>query len=769
MSDNCSDKIIDLLQKLDIDGNHRPGGTDKNHLHSYVEVYGKYLAKYLEKSGNILEIGVRFGGSALLWHELLPKFNLCLVDREELLDPINSLRMDPSRVFYLISDAYQESVKDSLKQYYTEKFDIITDDGPHTLESQLSCIDLYLDLLKDDGVLIIEDIENTDNLQQLIHRIPENYEYEIFDLRNIKGRYDDIALVIKKKIMKNKKIVMIAMFKNEATVMKRMLESCYKYIDFFVVQNNGSTDGTDIIVKEFFEEKNIPGFMYNVEEGWVGFGWNRDHLIQVCQNIDHGCDWILKMDCDEVLEVDEDFDWTLIDDTSIQSFHIAAVSGSCIYYRAWMWNANLPWRFNHDTCHETIYCDIEGIGEAFQRVNLPKSFRQVGYNEGQSWGVPTKFISDALILEEKMIKENTMLSDLYHFWYIAKSYTDSYPCTDAFPLGISQQKEYAKRAIYYYGEYVTRIHPNFSITKLADFEDELSYISLIFAAEAYTFLEEYDNAIDSYKNSETFAPGRNDHLYGLARIYETLKQYDNMLICTTEMMKPERVNPFPKYEGFINTAIYHDGGSLINELHEFALSKLDDQTPLFNFNIDKKPRLFVVDNFYSDPDAVRNFALTSVEYQKDLRWYKGLRSTKPYRQDGMKEAFEKIIGEKINNFEEHGFNGCFQLMMADDPQVYHYDNQKWAAMIYLTPNAPIESGTRLHRSNINGSRHSSDLNVDESFSYGFYDSTKFDVLDSVGNIYNRLIIMDAQCLHSAGPYFGNTKETGRLTHLFFFD
>jgi glycosyltransferase involved in cell wall biosynthesis len=214
---------------------------------------------------------------------------------------------------------------------------------------------------------------------------------------------------------------MTTMFKNEASVVRRMLESCYKHIDFWVVQDNGSTDGTDKIVKDFFEEKKIPGYYYQVEEGWVGFGWNRDHLTRTCQSIDHGCDWILKMDCDETLEVDDDFDWSLLDDKTQQSFHIPAVQDNCVYYRAWMWNANMPWRFNHDPCHETIYCEIDGIGENFNRCNLPLSFRQVGSTEGQSWSVPTKFISDALILEEKLIRENTMLSDMYHFWYIGKS------------------------------------------------------------------------------------------------------------------------------------------------------------------------------------------------------------------------------------------------------------------------------------------------------------------------------------------------------------
>ena len=151
--------------------------------------------------------------------------------------------------------------------------------------------------------------------------------------------------------MKKCKIVMITMFKNESSVIKRMLKSCLPYVDYYVMQNNGSTDGTDEIVKQFLIENKLSGEMYNVEEGWVGFGWNRDHLIQFCQKINHECDWILKMDCDEVLEIDVNFDWSLLDNKDIQSFHIPAVSGTSVYHRAWMYNAKLPWRFNHDTCH----------------------------------------------------------------------------------------------------------------------------------------------------------------------------------------------------------------------------------------------------------------------------------------------------------------------------------------------------------------------------------------------------------------------------------
>ena len=570
------------------------------------------------------------------------------------------------------------------------------------------------------------------------------------------------------------KIIMITMFKNEAPVLKRMLESCLPYVDYYVMQNNGSTDGSDEIAKQFLVDNKLSGEVYVCEEGWKGFGWNRDHLIQYCQNLDHGCDWILKMDCDEVLEVDDDFDWSPLDNKETQAFHIAAISGNAIYYRAWLWNAKLPWRFNHDPCHETIYCPLEGIGENFIRVDLPSKIRQIGYNTGQSWSDPYKFISHALVLEEKMIKENSLLTDTYHFWYIAKSYYDAFK-SDSFPLKEIQQREFAKRAIFYFQEYVNYVH-DFRNTKVPKHIDELSYMSLIFAAECYHFVGDIDACVLTYLLAEPFAPGRNDHLIGLAYRFYELKDFKNMLKYTSILMQPERVCPFPMYASFIDTTMYIDGGTRVQELHQIALDNttLIKETKMttdniFAYNPTSNKRLFVVDNFYTDPDAVRQFALTQAEYKEDVRFYKGLRSVVSYHPPGIKERLEAIIGEKITSFEEGTVNGCFQIVNSNDKQVYHYDLQKWAAMVYLTPNAPTESGTRLHRSKLNGTRHSSEEGVDGAFEYGYYDGTKFETLDSVSNIYNRMIIMDAKCLHSAGPYFGNTAENGRLTHLFFFD
>ncbi len=84
------------------------------------------------------------------------------------------------------------------------------------------------------------------------------------------------------------------MVANESATIIRMLESCYQYIDYWVIQDNGSTDGTQDLIRDFFKEKDISGFLYEIP--WEYPGFNRDHTLQTCLKSEHGCDWILRMD-----------------------------------------------------------------------------------------------------------------------------------------------------------------------------------------------------------------------------------------------------------------------------------------------------------------------------------------------------------------------------------------------------------------------------------------------------------------------------------------
>jgi len=183
------------------------------------------------------------------------------------------------------------------------------------------------------------------------------------------------------------------------------------------------------------------------------------------------------------------------------------------------------------------------------------------------------------------------------------------------------------------------------------------------------------------------------------------------------------------------------------------------------------PQIVVVDNFYDDPDLVREVALQQT-YNPDLRFYKGKRTTQKFLAPGTKQVFEQLLGKRITAWEEHGWNGIFQYCTAEDPLVIHSDVQKYAGAVYLSPNAPPETGTSFHRSkkfpNIR-STHNEDKNYNDIYENGYYDRTKFELVDTIGNVYNRLVLWDARLIHSATEYFGNNKENSRLFHLFFFD
>ena len=180
------------------------------------------------------------------------------------------------------------------------------------------------------------------------------------------------------------------------------------------------------------------------------------------------------------------------------------------------------------------------------------------------------------------------------------------------------------------------------------------------------------------------------------------------------------------------------------------------------------PTSLVVDDFYESPNDVRKFAL-SCEFNEHKEYHKGRRTNECYRFSGLKERFEQLLGRKIKNWTNYGTNGCFQHCIAGEQLVFHYDQQQYAGIIYLSPNAPPHSGTTLYRSRYTKKMKVANEESSLVFRNGYLDSTEFDVVDVIGNVYNRLILFDAQIIHAASAYFGTTKENSRLFQLFFFD
>lgn len=154
----------------------------------------------------------------------------------------------------------------------------------------------------------------------------------------------------------------------------------------------------------------------------------------------------------------------------------------------------------------------------------------------------------------------------------------------------------------------------------------------------------------------------------------------------------------------------------------------------------------IIDNFLPQPDLVRASALNA-EYEEGLD-YPGYRSGTADNDYQMyiHTRFQDILQCKIAEF--NGASFCFQLCDSDTQTWVHKDHSDWAGVLYLTPDAPLDSGTGIFEEK-NG---------------------ELELCTAIGNKYNRLVLYRGDMLHSsivAG--FGDSKENARLTQVFFFD
>jgi glycosyltransferase involved in cell wall biosynthesis len=65
--------------------------------------------------------------------------------------------------------------------------------------------------------------------------------------------------------------------KNESPVIIRCLENVRPLVDYMLVVDTGSTDGTQGIVREFLSKEKVPGEV--IEEPWRDFAYNRTFAL----------------------------------------------------------------------------------------------------------------------------------------------------------------------------------------------------------------------------------------------------------------------------------------------------------------------------------------------------------------------------------------------------------------------------------------------------------------------------------------------------------
>ena len=195
--------------------------------------------------------------------------------------------------------------------------------------------------------------------------------------------------------------------------------------------------------------------------------------------------------------------------------------------------------------------------------------------------------------------------------------------------------------------------------------------------------------------------------------------------------------------------------------------------------------LIVVDNFYNNAQGTRDYILTQEFSVKGN--FPGQR-TISYANQHLRDIIQAYVapfGDKITEFpmsssEEKDsnkkddkaiYNGSFQYTTSRERSWIHADGwNNWAGVLYLTPDAPLSAGTAFYKFK-NGEYSEEDaklLNTTDDTNKCSQDLTKWEQVDRVGNVFNRLILFNSKRFHMSMDYFGDTKENSRLFQVFFF-
>ena len=174
--------------------------TDKNTTHSYLNLYQKLLYKKKDTAENVLEIGIQSGGSIKLWHDYFENATIYGFDIMNINDVWEEIKNKERIILYTSYDAYDIEQFNCTFLDKNIKFDFLLDDGPHTLDSMIIFIQLYSQIMTDDGILIIEDVQSWNWIEKLRNVVPDELKQyiRVYDLQSNKNRYDDIVFTIDK-------------------------------------------------------------------------------------------------------------------------------------------------------------------------------------------------------------------------------------------------------------------------------------------------------------------------------------------------------------------------------------------------------------------------------------------------------------------------------------------------------------------------------------------------------------------------------------------
>ena len=264
--------------------------------------------------------------------------------------------------------------------------------------------------------------------------------------------------------------------KNEATVIRRCLDSVRPLIDHWVIVDTGSTDGTQDIIRAHLRD--LPGALY--ERPWRDFAHNRSEALELARGKG---DYTLIIDADDMLESVPD---TTMPALTANSYTVEIADTATVYRRTQLVRSVLPWRYE-GVLHEYLTCDETGAAEHLPVIRMRRN------HDGARRKDPQTYLRDAAVLEAALQTETSpFLSARYRF-YLAQSYRDCGKPDSAI-------EHYLARA------------------ELGFWQEEV-FISLYCAAQLKEQLGHPDQeVIDTYLRAADALPTRAEALHGASRL-----------------------------------------------------------------------------------------------------------------------------------------------------------------------------------------------------------------------------------------------------------
>jgi len=216
---------------------------------------------------------------------------------------------------------------------------------------------------------------------------------------------------------KAKSIGLCMIVKNESEVILDCLRSVRPLVDYILVQDTGSTDGTQDLIREYLRGENIRGEVR--EEPWVDFAHNRSlALAQLRQRRD--LDFALVIDADETMVYDDNFDADAFRASLTEDlYYIKIRLGSIEYYRPQLFRNDLAFKYR-GVIHEFV----EGPPEGYANGTATGFYTHSGRG-GARGKNPRKYEDDAAVLGEVLKKETDPFLISRYTFYLAQSYQDS--------------------------------------------------------------------------------------------------------------------------------------------------------------------------------------------------------------------------------------------------------------------------------------------------------------------------------------------------------